>query len=152
MKKQKLNHQLYHAQLKAAQEWNTTWPLISEHTHTIINSESTRKYKTLQYKLERLTLHQTKIIYNPTEFYPRVVNNTNITFTNEELSLLNQGPKYNLHFKHKQWIQTLALEAQNAITMLPTHEQEPTRHAVTRNIKHESCYLLTPFRNVSTMY
>ena len=32
-------------------------------------------------------------------FYPRVVNNTNITFSKEELTLLNKELKYNLHFK-----------------------------------------------------
>jgi hypothetical protein len=65
-----------------------------------------------------------------------MVNNTNLTFTEEEISLLNNGQKYNLHYKHTHWIQTLALEAENAITMLPTHEQEPTWYTVAKNIQH----------------
>jgi hypothetical protein len=66
-----------------------------------------------------------QIVDKTVVFYPIVVTNTNIAFTNEELSLLNNGLKYNLHFKHKQWIQTIALEAENAITMLPTYVTNP---------------------------
>jgi hypothetical protein len=45
----------------------------------------------------------------------KVVNNTNVYFTNEEIHLLSKGLKYNLHHKHKMWIETLALEAKRAI-------------------------------------
>ena len=44
------------------------------------------------------------------KFYPRVVNETNIRFTNEELTLLNNGLKYNLGHKPKQWMKDLGLE------------------------------------------
>ena len=57
-------------------------------------------------------------------FYPRVVNTTDITFTNDELTLLNKGLKYNLNHKHKNWIKTLALEAEPAVTQLPIFEQD----------------------------
>jgi hypothetical protein len=43
--------------------------------------------------------------------------------------------KYNLRYKHKNWIDTLALEADAAISILPTPEQEHTRHLVAQNIK-----------------
>ena len=33
---------------------------------------------------------------NDTKFYPRVVNKTNVTFTNEQQKLLNKGLKYSL--------------------------------------------------------
>jgi hypothetical protein len=51
-KKQHLNTELYHAHLKAAQEWNGTWDLISNHIHTIVNRQATTKYKTIHKKLE----------------------------------------------------------------------------------------------------
>ena len=55
--------------------------------------------------------------------YSRVVNKTNIAFSNDELSLLNEGLKYNLRHKHKYWINNLAFAAEIAITSLPTNEQ-----------------------------
>jgi hypothetical protein len=102
--KQKPNQQLYFTHLKAAQEWNSTWP-ISDHTHSIINSESTRKYKTIHNKLENLTQRKSKYADTNINFRPTVVNITNITFTNDEISLLNNGQQYTLHHKHKQYIQ-----------------------------------------------
>ena len=44
------------------------------------------------------------------EFDYRVINNTDITFSNEKMTILNKGLKYNLNFKHKNWISTLPLE------------------------------------------
>jgi hypothetical protein len=44
--------------------------------------------------------------------------------------------KYNLHYKHKQWITTLALEAETATCQLPLPEQEPIRYQVNKNIQH----------------
>ena len=60
-------------------------------------------------------------------FYPRVINNTAIKFTGDELSLLNKGLKYNLNYKNKNWIKTLALETETAITQLPVQEQDYIR-------------------------
>jgi len=67
-------------------------------------------------------------------FYPRFVNSTDITFTKEELDLLNKGIKYNLNHKHKMWVNNLALEAESAITLLPPGEQDCMRHQVAKNI------------------
>jgi hypothetical protein len=39
------------------------------------------------------------------------------------MQLLSKGLKYNLHYKHKNWIETLALEAETAITQLAATEQ-----------------------------
>jgi hypothetical protein len=43
--------------------------------------------------------------------------------------------KYNLHFKQNNWLQTLALEAENAITYLPTHEQDSICYSVAHIIR-----------------
>jgi hypothetical protein len=40
-------------------------------------------------------------------FFKRIENITTISFTNEELELLNKGLKYNLHKKPKTWIKLL---------------------------------------------
>jgi hypothetical protein len=59
------------------------------------------KYKSIEHKLNKLTLKQTEKPNNNTHFYPRVINETDIEFSNEEMTLLNKGLKYNLrHKKH----------------------------------------------------
>jgi hypothetical protein len=103
LKKDKLNQLLYKAHLKAAQEWGNAWPTIIEYINTSINKTMT-KYKTINDKLKKLKPT------NPTppgrtEFYPRVVNKTDIIFNPNELNLLNKGLKYNLSFKRKNWIE-----------------------------------------------
>ena len=67
-------------------------------------------------------------------FYTRVINKTNIIFTNEELTLLNKGLKYNLNDKHKHWLTNLAFEAETAITLLPIDIQDQVWHQVAHNI------------------
>jgi len=60
-------------------------------------------------------------------FYPKVVNKTNITFSDDELRLLNKGLKYNLSKKRKKWISNLALETETAVTHC--HQANKTTHA-----------------------
>jgi hypothetical protein len=96
-----------------------------------LHREASSRYKTLNKKLYNLSQSQ-----NPQKqlTYPRVVNNTNITFSDNEMSLLQKGPKYNLHAKGRNWIQNLALEAETAITQLPTNERESYRRIVADRI------------------
>jgi hypothetical protein len=68
-------------------------------------------------------------------FYACTINLTYICFTVEETQLLNKGLKYNLHHRHKDWIKTLATEADTAICQLDTKEQEYMRQLVANNIK-----------------
>ena len=64
----------------------------------------------------------------------RVVNHTDISFTNTEMSLLQKDPKYNIHAKDRNWIQNLGLEAETAIAQLPTNERETYRKIVAGRI------------------
>jgi hypothetical protein len=57
-------------------------------------------------------------------FHPRVLNNKNITFSNNEANLLEKGHKYDLHTKKKNWLLNLALEAETAITPFPITDRE----------------------------
>jgi hypothetical protein len=50
------------------------------------------------------------------------------------MSPLQKGPKYNLHAKGHNWIRNLALEAETAITQLPTNERESYRRKVADHI------------------
>ena len=64
------------------------------------------------------------IAYGFLSIFSRVINKTDITFTNDQMILLNKGLKYNLNHKHKNWIKTLALESETAIVQLPLFEQD----------------------------
>jgi hypothetical protein len=50
------------------------------------------KYKTLNSKLHRLTQEQTNTPREHHPFYPRVINNTDISFSKEEMTLLERAP------------------------------------------------------------
>ena len=51
-----------------------------------------------------------------------------------ETELLQKGLKYNLLSKQKNWIQTLALEADTAISKLPTADRDVYRKLVAERI------------------
>jgi hypothetical protein len=69
------------------------------------------------------------------QFYRRVVNETAVKFSDEEMTLLNKGLKYNLSHKRKHWLSNLALEAKNAIMLLPTQQQAYLRYQVAYNLQ-----------------
>lgn len=84
-----------------------------------------------QHKIHELNKKVENIAHNDTD-YSRVENHTNIQFTCEEIQLLSKGLKYSLHHKHKKWIETLALEAETAISQLDVMEQNYYRHSVAK--------------------
>jgi ATP-dependent Lon protease len=86
-------------------------------------------------KIRKLEHTQTNTPNHLHTFYPRVTNNINIQFNSTELTLLNKGLKYNLPYKHKNWVKTLALEAETAISQLSTHEQDYVRALKAHNLK-----------------
>jgi hypothetical protein len=131
-KKQKLNTDLYNTHLKAAHEWGNLWYPIILGT---VKHEADKKYRIINAKLNQLSKTQSSTPEVHKQFYPRVINNTNITLTNDEIALLNKGPRYNLGHKNKGWITTLALEAETAVSQLTHSEQEHMRHQVAHNIK-----------------
>lgn len=67
-------------------------------------------------------------------FHPRVINNTNITFSDNELRQLSKGLEYNLCHKPSNLITTLALGAETALCSLPTHDQDYFRWQVAKNL------------------
>ena len=109
--------------------------LIRDGIHNTVNSLFEKKYNNIEDKISRLVSTQKETTENNTTFHPRVANKSNIPLTEEELGLLNKGLKYNLDHKHRHWINNLALEAENAVTLLPVGDQEFTRHQVARNIR-----------------
>jgi hypothetical protein len=57
-------------------------------------------------------------IQNNNTKYTRVENHTIKKFTQNEIQLLNKGLKYDLCHKTKKWIDTLAFEAETAVSNL----------------------------------
>jgi len=90
-KKDKLNQDLCTLHLRAAQEWGSMWPKIQNSIHESLNYEMEQKYKTLDMKIRKLVHTQTQKPSTNTKFYPKVINKTSISFTDEELTLLNKG-------------------------------------------------------------
>jgi len=117
-------------------EWGKCWDPIRDSVHNTINLESESKYRLLENKIVRLKGTQEEKLGSNHKFYPRAINQTDIKFTNEELTLLNKGLKYNLGHKHKHWIRDLGLEAECAITLLPPEEQDHTRYQVAKQLKN----------------
>jgi 2-succinyl-5-enolpyruvyl-6-hydroxy-3-cyclohexene-1-carboxylate synthase len=79
------------------------------------------------------TKTQTTQIKDNTQ-YPRVLNQSDIYFTDDEMQLLRKGMKYNLQQKPKNWIETLAIEAETAISQLDFTIQNYYRHSVAINL------------------
>ena len=90
-KKQQLNLQIYHLHISLANTWNNTWPHIQHTIQEKLRRETKTRYKTLDKKLKKKTQTQTMTPQGPHTFYPRVINNTNIPFTNSETALLQKG-------------------------------------------------------------
>ena len=129
-----LNRELYRRHLQVAQEWGRWWNVVHESILQKINTEMERKYKIMDEKIKRLIQNHAHKPKTDISFYPRVVNNTNIKFSDEEIELINKGLKCNLGSKQKQWINNLAMEAEMAIMLLPPGEQDYIRHHVAKNI------------------
>jgi hypothetical protein len=96
LKKQHLNKQLYYTHIQIANTLGNNWNIIEESINEKINIDSENKYKNINKKLENLKQYQTPNPTQKTEFYPRVINNTNITFTNVQNTIPNKNLKTGL--------------------------------------------------------
>jgi hypothetical protein len=130
-KKQELNQLIYHL----AHTWDNTWQYIYERIEEKLGKETKAKYRILDRKIDHLRKTQNKTPPRTNTFHPRLINNTNIRFSKDETALLQKGLKYNLHSKPRNWIQNLALEAETAITQLPSNERDIYRKLVADRIE-----------------
>jgi len=100
-----------------------------------LQKEIKSRHQTLDKKLNQLTQAQTNPPQPPPpQVLPQSVNTTDIPLSNHEMSLLQKGPKYNLHNKPKNWIQNLALETETAISHLPLTDKAVCRKLVAQHI------------------
>jgi len=88
IKKQQLNRQLYHLLLTLANTCNTC-PYIQHMIEEKLEKTVQVKYKNLDDKLNGLIRERTTTPRVKHTFYPRVINNTNITFSNNEITFLS---------------------------------------------------------------
>jgi hypothetical protein len=151
-KKDKLNLDLYNIHLKATKKWGRVWDIILPSVIHTLNLGMEKRYKQLDLKINKLVATHTEKPKIKTQFYPKVINKTDITFTDEEMTLLNKGLKYNLNYRNKGRLSTLALEAETAISLLPSHEQEYLRYQVAHNLQklykqQDSIHTAKDFRN-----
>jgi hypothetical protein len=131
-KKRQLNRQIYHLHISLANTWGSSWSYILHTIEEKLKKTLQPKYKNLDNKLAQT---QTKTPTDTHTFFPRVVNKTNILFSNSELKLLEKGPKYNIHSHKRNWLTTLALEAETAITHLPSTDRDYFRKQVAIRIE-----------------
>jgi len=114
-----------------------TWQYILSTIEREPQREAQEKYQHLDRKLNKLTQTHTKTPKQKHHFYPRVVNNTSISLSKSEMAVLQKGLKYNLHNKQKTWIQNLALEAETAISKLPTSDRDVYRKLIAECINQQ---------------
>ena len=81
-KKQQINLQLYHLHLALANTCGSWWPHIQHTIEEKLRKDINSKYKTLDKKLQNLTLAQKETPHSRHTFHPRVINNTEIPFSN----------------------------------------------------------------------
>jgi len=88
--KKQLNQQMYHLHLSLANSWNNTWPYIQSLIEDKLLIETRIKYKNLERKLSILSQKQTVTPQATHTFHPRFINNTNISFSSREITLLGK--------------------------------------------------------------
>ena len=98
--KQQMNHQIYRLHPFLADTWNSTWQYMLPTIKSKLQREAQNKYQNLDRTPNKLTQTQT-CPQQEHRFYPRVLKNTDIIFSNCEMSQLQKGLKYNLHSKQK---------------------------------------------------
>jgi hypothetical protein len=137
-KKQYLNKILYESHLDNANKWGHLWNIIYDDITEKIETRMRTNYVNLNNKLRKLehSNAHTGSRYTCNEsFHERTINLTNTSFTNDEMQLLNKGLKYNLHHKQRNWIKTIAIEADAAISQIYPKEQDYMRQMVAKNIQ-----------------
>jgi hypothetical protein len=104
--------------------WGNLWPIIEKEIIGKLQDELSNTYIRQRNKINTLkkntmnSVTKQKTNTQAFPFFHRIKNLSNITFSNEEYNLLSKGLQYNLGQKRKNKLQTLALEAETAISHL----------------------------------
>jgi len=100
-------------------------------------------YNNLNHKLDKLQRakqikRKTDTHHQHTQFYTRTVNLTNIRFSQEELTLLNNGLQYSIEKSLRKYWTDLIMETEHALRMLDSKMQAPFRILATKKLKQIS--------------
>jgi len=134
-----LNEQLYKLHLNCATYWNKSWLYIQDHLDRNLQMETEALYKrnkkidNLMDKQARKTKQQRAHQYH--NFYQRTINLTNITFTDEEQSVLNLGLQHSVGKPLRTcWINVI-IETENCVKQLDHKLQKAVRILATNKLK-----------------
>jgi hypothetical protein len=140
IKKTKLNEQLYKLHLECSNKWHNTWQIIQENMDQYLTIKMEKHYNNLNKKLDKLVSyqhHNNRMNTNAQGhcFYARTVNLTNITFTQEETTLLNKGLQHSIEKPIDRYWTDLIIETEQAIRTLDTNMQNSMRILSTTKLK-----------------
>jgi 5'-deoxynucleotidase YfbR-like HD superfamily hydrolase len=76
--------------LQATKEWGSVWYTIHDSIHNSISQEMEKKHRIIEKEIKNLVNERINKPVNNINFYPRVINKTYITFSNNKLALLNK--------------------------------------------------------------
>jgi hypothetical protein len=122
-------------------EWHNQWHNILLSIEQKLQQEMDGHYKNLNRKLDALQHKQQQKKHNPghnnqtQHFYPRTVNLTNIKFTSEETTMLNNGLQHSITQPLKKYWTNTIIETEQAIKLLDIKMQQPFRVIATIKLK-----------------
>jgi len=138
-KKQHLNQQLYCTHLECAHQYAGMWQHINENIDHQLNNIMETQYAKLNKKLDTITNQKTNQNNNNKKIPQnnnRIINLTNIKFTQEQLQTLSYGPNFSIEQIPKRFINESIIDTENAIRNLEPRIQGTYRHLATKQIKH----------------
>jgi hypothetical protein len=133
--------------LENAGIWDKLWTILESSINEKLEFEMKNKYIVQERKLKHLKecqkenrssniiTKQKSLDSHAHNFYPRVVNKTNIAFTKDEMALLNKGLQFNINCKSKYWFRNLALEADTAISLANSEDQDFLKQTIANKLK-----------------
>ena len=140
IKKSKLNEELYKPHLECTKNWKNIWTMILQTIDHKVTQEMETYYNKLNRKLDALQNKQqdknrTKEQKIEHQFYNKTANLTQIKFTKEEISLLNQGLQHSIENPMDKYWTDLTTETEQAIRNLDTKMQDPYRIMAAKKLK-----------------
>jgi len=157
LKKARLNEQLYKKHLGRAATWPRIWTSIQQVIDSNLQGEMEQHYTSLNRKLDKLNNSYRQRTRQATrghtqEFYPRIINLTNIQFTKEERELLDKGLQYNMQQTSKTNWTNLVVETEQAIRLVETRSQEAYRMLAAKKLKNYSILLTMTTPRIKDTY
>jgi len=134
-KKRRLNKTLYRTHLNINNEVHPAQSdVLMQNVNDWIQNKAMERKRIVDGKLTKLIKSQAEDNTDcKHEFFPRLINQSSITFDENEIKLLEKGLKHNISTSDKNFDNTL-LDVESVIQTLPLHSQEEVRYEVARKI------------------